>query len=275
MLVKLLLHEAEEMTLLSRLFKYEAIPLEPNKSKTIHIKPIQINYLDEEESREEKEIDFKLLQIEKEKERIIQEAKEQAKEIILQSQKQAEEQLAAKRIEIERERELLLQEAYQKGFQQGLTEGRDSGKNEFVDLIKQANQVVSLAKEAYEEHLQNSEATILDVALTVAEKIVQTSLLEERERFLPIVKQAIKEAQFQHEIQIHVNPCFYELLISEKQELESLFPKPVQCFIYPNHELPENACLIESEMGRIDASIDTQLSEMKKKLMEIFTGESS
>ena len=39
--------------------------------------------------------------------------------------------------------------------------------------------------------------------------------------------------------------------------------------MYPNGELDEHACYIESENGRIDASIDSQLQEIKRKLMDI------
>lgn len=105
------------------------------------------------------------------------------------------------------------------------------------------------------------------------QKIIQCSLLDKPESFVGLVKKAIKEAKDSQEIQVHVNPIYYEFLMKEKQELETVFPKKVQLYIYPDAGLNEDACFIESENGRIDASISSQLTELKEKLLDLFDGE--
>ena len=66
----------------------------------------------------------------------------------------------------------------------------------------------------------------------------------------------------------------YEELLSKKEELMTIFSNVVNLFIYPDSDLSEDSCLIESSSGRIDASIDTQLSEIKVKLTELLESES-
>jgi flagellar assembly protein FliH len=66
-----------------------------------------------------------------------------------------------------------------------------------------------------------------------------------------------------------VNPSRYSFLLSRKDELIALFPREVDFYIYPDEDLLEEACLIESANGRIDASVDSQLDEIKNKLIDL------
>ena len=70
-------------------------------------------------------------------------------------------------------------------------------------------------------------------------------------------------------IQINMN-----FLLSKKEELLSIFPQDTNLVIYPDSDLSEDSCLIESPSGRIDARIDTQLTEIKMNLIEFLEGES-
>ena len=45
--------------------------------------------------------------------------------------------------------------------------------------------------------------------------------------------------------------------------------------IYPDPDLLQGSCLIESTYGRIDASIDIQLMEIKKALTQCLEGVTS
>jgi len=55
--------------------------------------------------------------------------------------------------------------------------------------------------------------------------------------------------------------------------LDAVFPNGTQCFIYPDDDLEEFSCYIESEHGRIDASVSSQLVELKKNMMELLKGD--
>ena len=76
------------------------------------------------------------------------------------------------------------------------------------------------------------------------------------------------------ETQIHVHPNQYEFLLSKKEEILSIFTQDTNLVIYPDSDLSEGSCLIESPTGRIDAGIDTQLTEIKNALIESLEGAS-
>ena len=166
-------------------------------------------------------------------------------------------------------KEQLMKEAYQAGYDQGLHEGRRNGQAEYDAVLAEAEKTVELSKTAFAGQVEKSEKVILDLAIVTAERILNASLVDDSVNFVPLVKRALREARDYKEVQIHVHPSKYELLTSEKNELDAIFPNDVQCYLYPNGDLDEHACYIESENGRIDASIDSQLQEIKRKLMDI------
>ncbi|KRG09756.1 hypothetical protein ACA30_15010 [Virgibacillus soli] len=259
------------MILLSRLFKSQMNKGHAENPRMIQIRQVQLEKNDQALSAERQ-------YLVKEEQRIITEARNEAEKLIQQAEEQANiviDNIKQQQEQWDFEKKELTKSAYEEGFQIGVNEGRQQGFDQYKLKIEQAKQVTDQSKIEYEQYIRNSEIVILELAIASAEKIIQTTFAEEPERFLPLVKSALKEVRNSKEIQIHVNPAQYELLLAEKAELETIFPQDVECFIYPDVDLKEYGCQIESEHGRIDANISDQLVELKEKLLEILMGEQS
>ncbi|WP_066053259.1 flagellar assembly protein FliH [Robertmurraya korlensis] len=254
---------------MSRLIKSTWVPQEfTNENKVISIKAIK-NQTDETEeesslvSYQERERILAAAQIEAN--RIVQEAHEFAAQI--------REQIEQERQSFQLELQAMAQQAQTAGFNQGHDEGKQQGYNEAHVIIEQAKETVALSKYDYEKKVESSERTILSLSLKVAEKIIANTLTGDSEQFLPIVKKALKEAREYREIQLHVHPTHYEFLLIQKEDLLRIFPKETELYIFPDSELTDQSCIIESANGRIDASVDQQLDEIKRKLYELLESE--
>ncbi|NMH71186.1 flagellar assembly protein FliH [Bacillus sp. RO3] len=213
---------------------------------------------------------------EKRGDQIVEEANGQAARII----KEAEEMIhqARSQIELEREkwiieREKMMQEAYNTGFLQGEEEGRNKGYQEYQQCLNEANEVTERNHQMFHQYIQNAEKVIIRLGVACAEKIMNQKLRDDPEMFLSIVKRGVKEVRDLPHIQIHVHPSKHELLVENKSELEVLFPTDVQCFIYANDELLSEECYIETNQGRVIVSVDSQLRELKRKLLHFLEGE--
>lgn len=267
---KLSLPVAEEMILLSRLIKSEWSNPAPSEKKIISIKMFHNpeKMVDEYDLKEENCIPSEL----------IEEARSEAEQI-RQQVKAETDALYAKiqhsRKEWEQEKELLVNAASEDGYKAGLEEGKRQGYLEYQELLKDARQIIQAAKDDYHAYLETSEKTILDLSITIAKKILGTKIEESGDYFISLVKKAVKEVKEFQNVQIHVHPTHYASLLTKKDELLSVFSHDTNLFIYPDSDLLEGNCLIESPYGRIDASIDTQLSEIKQKLTECLEGETS
>lgn len=256
------------MILLSRLIKAHFSNPYKQSNKVILIKPFQQNDgQDEDHLPQHDEINHSLY---------IEQAKEEAERIIAEANHYSaavKQGIEEEKQRWEEEKERLMMEAQQEGFAAGFEAGKKQGYEEMSGLIEHAKGIVALSKEDYQHKIESSEQMILHIGLKVAEKILGTQLKENPEYFLDLVKRTIKEARNYREVQLHVNPVHYELLLSHKDELDAIFPRETQLYIFPDEELAEESCVIESENGRIDASIDEQLEVIRGKLYELLESE--
>ncbi|WP_069203006.1 flagellar assembly protein FliH [Bacillus testis] len=171
------------------------------------------------------------------------------------------------------ERKLLEEAAREAGYSEGYSFGAEQGHEEMREQIALAKQVVESAKEDYQSYLESAEDTILHLAVGIAEHILNSELASHPESILAMVKKAIKEVRDYPEVQLRVHPVHYDFLLSQKAELLAIFPKETNLVLYPDDELNETGCIIESPAGLIDATIDSQLAEVKNKLEELLEGE--
>ncbi|WP_160118358.1 flagellar assembly protein FliH [Bacillus sp. V59.32b] len=209
--------------------------------------------------------------------KILDEAHSEAEAIIRDARQQAEqimEQAKVAREHFEQvEKQQLIQEAREQGFNEGMEFGKQKGYDECTASINHAKEIVIASKNDYQTNIEASEGTILELGIKVAEQIIGTKLQESGDVYLSIVRQAVKKTRDHRELQLHVHPTYYEYILTQKEELISLFPKETEFYIYPDQDLGENDCIIESTHGRIDAGVDSQLAEIKQKLFDLLEGE--
>lgn len=256
---------AEEMTSLSKIIKSSFNNELPGK--IIDLKDIFIaNSFEQNETNAlfEMEKQKYLSQFQHKAESMIQEAEEQAQKIREQIEQEKEQWI--------QEKQLWIEEAKKSGFEQGLIEGRNQGFEEYRLRIDEANTMVAHAKNEFVKHIEESEKVILDLGITAAKKILCDTLTGEPEKFLSLVKQTVKEVRENQEIKIIVHPSKYPIILSRKDELDSILAGQVQCYIYGDEQFTENQCVVETENGRIDASIDSQLNMLQEKLHEVLEG---
>lgn len=256
------------MILLSRIFKsYQTASSRPEK-KVITVKPIRQLFSDND--GEEMQISHE--QIEK----LLLDAEEEANQRMAAAENDAEmirQQIMKEKHAWNEEKQQLMEEAHNVGYNAGFSKGKEQGYAEMRESIHFAQNVIETAKRDYESKIVSAEGTILQIAIKVAEKILGTTLEKDEQLFSSIVKTVLKEVREDREVQIHVHPTYYEMILSQKDELLNVFPAETALYIYPNEELLETNCYIESENGRVDASIDSQLAEIKQKLFELLESE--
>ncbi|MBA2873993.1 flagellar assembly protein FliH [Anoxybacillus caldiproteolyticus] len=166
------------------------------------------------------------------------------------------------------EKQQLIDMAKEEGYKSGFAQGKEEALNHYRELIHEAQRVVEAANEQFYKQVEAADETILLIGLKVAERIIGEKFAENDVHFLSLVKRAIKEVRDQSEVKIYVHPLYYEMVVQQKDELRSIFNQEVDMFIYPDEQLEENGCMIETPFGRIDASVDTQLQKIKEKLLE-------
>jgi flagellar assembly protein FliH len=164
--------------------------------------------------------------------------------------------------------EELFKQAEENGYNEGFQLGLQEGQRQYETFIKEAREIVTSSKNDYFNRLEEAEPIIVQLAVEVAGKIVSNALKEDLENWLSIVKAVINEVREQEQVKLYIHPNWYEFTLAHKEELRLLLPNCNNLYIYPDAHLQENGCQIETPYGKIDASVDSQLAEIKYALLE-------
>lgn len=131
----------------------------------------------------------------------------------------------------------------------------EAGKQEGLALFNQHILAFDLKMKEIEHQMQKK---ILPLALQAAKKIVGAQLSLHPETIVEIVMQALKPVRQNHEIKILVCKEDKEALEHEKEKLKQLFDHLRILTIEEREDLTKGSCIIETESGIINASLDNQ-----------------
>ncbi|WP_185819663.1 flagellar assembly protein FliH [Salibacterium salarium] len=254
---------------MSRLIKNNDNTGLSEKKRSIELKPI---FTPEEKGEETKNneasgsgtgIEHERQQIQQEWQQV-QEAKRQATEELEQTRKQISEEEEDSKQRIEQ----AFADAKENGYQEGLEEGKKEGRASYEEGLQEVQNIISSAKQEHYYYIEKAEPVILNLALAVANRIIYESLEDEDGTWLEIVKNAIKEVKDHEEVTIYVPVSRYEETKQQRQELENVLAYSQELVIFPDNMLEESDCVIETPYGKVDASLDSQLNELKEQLEE-------
>jgi flagellar assembly protein FliH len=237
-----------------------------HEKKTIRIK--QVDKLKKQQPTEKEEI----FSAKRQAERELIKSKEELKQI----NKEKETQIANTKKVINKEKEdwqeekkKLMAQAEKEGYEAGFLQGKEKSMKEFSTLIEQANNIMDTALTDYNKTIEKSEEKIMDLAIYTASKVMKQKIEDDPASFIPIVKAAMKELKDQRVITIYLHPDNYQTVMEQKDELVHILEDDMKLSIYAKENLTENGCLIHHPFGQIDASVDTQLEQIRKALFEI------
>jgi len=166
--------------------------------------------------------------------KIIQDAKQKARKIIEQA-KAAEAKM--------------LSGAHEEGYEKGLQE---------------LNDIILRFKQEYRAVLENSEKELLKLSLKVAERIIGEALTLEPSLLLDIIHNALQSIKYQKEIRIRIHPDKLNFLKENKMQLYARLGESKEIEIVGDSLVTCDGCIIDTEIGTIDARLETQLKVLEK-----------
>jgi flagellar assembly protein FliH len=259
------------MTSLSRLIKSSHLNIEEKDRISIKVAPI---FTAQHEEQQSAVLGHSIEHIN----RMVQEAKDEAARIMEASVTEKEKILqviAQEKDNWNQEKQQLMDKAYKEGYEQGFQAGKTEALLEYEGLCLQAKQAVELSKVEHQKKVDSSIETIMTVSIKVAEKILGYEFERDSDAYMKLVQTALKEVKEKEEVKIYVSTKQYPQLILNKQHLQNIINSQYDLLIYPEADLTEDGCWIDSSAGRMEVSVQTQLTEIKDKLLELVKPEAN
>lgn len=149
--------------------------------------------------------------------------------------------------------------------EQAYREGMEKALSEFEQNLLEALEI-------RERVWRETERDLLRLAVRLAEKIIGHEIKTDKKTVTDIVAAALQNARQQEKLTVRVNPSDLGLI---EEEREKFLPSARAHFIdfVADPRVSSGGCLIESEVGTIDARLETQLRVLERALLAQSEGE--
>jgi type III secretion protein L len=189
----------------------------------------------------------------------VYEASQVAKDIVQKAQHQSEAMLSKAREESSEilrqanvERERLIDESRDSGYQEGLAK---------------ATELITKSKEYYQRTVESSKDNLKMLAVKIAEKIVGRALELDAETINDIVSQAIRTLRRQKNVIVRCNQEDYDALKKHENDFLGMMGQSGVIDFVADPKITRGGCIVESELGIVDARLETQLKTLQKLLL--------
>lgn len=198
-----------------------------------------------------------------EQEQLNQEIEEARNELAgLQAQLEQEKEQA--QLEIDQMKAKAFEEANEQGYQEGYRKGLDSVQ----ELQKQCEDERLQQEQEYQKKLEEMEPLMVDTLCDVYSHIFKVEAKEHKELVLKLLQDTLLKVDGTGSIIVHVAKEDYAYVQEQKGALlEEAGMQSGSVEIVSDAALARAQCMIETEGGVYDCSLDTELAELKRRLM--------
>jgi flagellar assembly protein FliH len=153
-------------------------------------------------------------------------------------------------------------------FNDGLKEGKELAERGLINVFHALRSSSETIHSLRDKIIRESEDEILKLIMLVARKVIIREVSEDRSILAEVVQNALAGLSAREEITVRINPDDYQLLSSGRDELlrKDLFSDNL--LLKPDPSVASGFCLVDTEMGTVDASLDGQLEQLYRSLLE-------
>jgi flagellar assembly protein FliH len=178
--------------------------------------------------------------------------------------------------EAESEAALIIKKARRESsqmFEQAKKEGHEAGKREADLKVKEALQTLNQAVAERKKIIKDAESEILRLALKVAEQIIRSEVSLHRDVSLNIVTEAINRVSDREQVIVRVNREDAEYIKRQKDRLAGILDGVKSFSVIEDSQIEPGGCIIETNLGYVDARISTKLKSIEEALEKVKSSE--
>jgi flagellar assembly protein FliH len=158
--------------------------------------------------------------------------------------------------------------AHRQGFEEGQAAGRQSVAGQVEAMQMRLARTIEDFAGARLRYRREAEQDVVALALVVARRILHRELTVAPEALLGLVKAALDKMEAREVQQVRVSR---EDAVMVRQFFEQMGP-PHWVEVIADSSLERGGVIIESSRGLLDASVDTQLSEIERGFADLVRG---
>lgn len=190
--------------------------------------------------------------------RIINEAREQAAGIVAEAKGQADS---------------IKNEAYEKGLAEGrdagYSDGYENGSKEYDDKLAELEGREAELEAKYEQEMAELEPQLLDVILSVVDKVFRVQFSGKRDLLLYLIQNSIMNIEKARSFEIHVSEGQKDYVENHKDEIIDKVGGDIKLDIVSDSSINEDQCTIITDTGVFECGFGAQLDNLIRDLKSL------
>jgi flagellar assembly protein FliH len=164
-----------------------------------------------------------------------------------------------------------LENEYESGYKEGFKKAVENLENTYRERLEKKfrdiHQIISSLNEKIDLYDREFERVALKLSFILSEKILQREIML-NSSITAVLNEALRKVIGSNNILVKLNSADYELISRESNRVihADSFSK---IKFETNDRIEKGGCIVETEIGNVDASISSQLNEMKKQFDSI------
>lgn len=154
-----------------------------------------------------------------------------------------------------------------RAFEAGFAEGRSSRDAELVTIHATMKAALENLARFRGDLRHRYERELLELALGVAHKVVRQEVTEHPERWLEMLRTAVRSAVEREHVVVRVPPALGAYLRDVDPPLRTHLDDVKVLEIVDDAGLPDGGCVLETRFGDVDLGVDTQLESCRRALV--------
>jgi flagellar assembly protein FliH len=157
----------------------------------------------------------------------------------------------------------LEREAFAKGYEQGERAGAEAGAKRAEAMLRRLAQTLDELADVRRSMIRQTERQMVQLALAIAKRVVRREVALDGDLTLTMARVALDRLGDSTSVTIRLNPDDFEATVRRHDQLQA--SQHVRVVADP--AVTRGGCLVESDFGYVDATVDAQFQELARALL--------
>ena len=156
----------------------------------------------------------------------------------------------------------------EEAFVRGRREGQAAAEAQLASATQSLAAALEEVGRLRRSLLTNSTHDMLRLVMAVAEQVIRTTVAEKEDAILQILKNALQAAVKSDEFHVRVNPEDLATVTAHQPLFLASVSGLKNIVVEGDPAIARGGCLVESALGEVDATVETQLEEIRRHLAQ-------
>lgn len=159
-------------------------------------------------------------------------------------------------------------EAEAEGFEKGKSEGFEEGLKITVPVIDTFTKLAKELTQVRNNFYEQAEEEMIDLTISIVKTVIGIETEKDKDVIRNVIRAAVHEVQSKEELTVVLNPEDLAEAEEFRQELRTEVDNVEKIVFKGDHNITRGGCTVQTNIGSIDARIETQLDAIRETLVQ-------